>query len=158
MKDTNPFTPPSAEARTSVTIYDDDLVPNANTPTLLQRIGKPAIVTTAMVAILGCLSLCTIPDSIFGVAFIFPFALGPLAITGLFGFVLASRIPQWILACSSICYGVWFMFMYTASVSSSSSTAAVGFLVIGLYSLPVLFVFWIAAWAAQLKSTSDHGI
>lgn len=152
MNDINPFTPPASESSTNAASSDGSVVPNANAPTWAQRIGKPAIITTSIVAVLGGLSLFAIADSVLGVAFFIPFSLGPLAITGLFGCVLASRIPQWILASSSICYGVWFAFMYVACVTSSSSTGALGFLFIGLYSLPVLFFFWIAAWVTQLKS------
>ena len=153
MNDTSPFTPPESESLPNATSNDVDV----NAPTLVQRICKPAIITTAIVTILAGLSLCATFDSIFGVAFIFPFSLGPLAITGLFGFMLAGQISQWILASSSICYGVWFLFMYVACNNSPSSTAGLGFLVIGLYSLPVLFFFWIAAWAVHLESISDRG-
>lgn len=156
MNDINPFSPPASESRTNAARSDRGLVPHFNVTTLAQRISNPATITTSFVAVLGSLSLYAIVDSVLSVAFIFPFSLGPLAITGLFGFVLVSRIPQWILASSSICYGAWFAFMYVACVTSSSSTGSLGFLVIGLYSLPVLLVFWIAAWATHLKSASNH--
>ena len=56
---------------------------------------------------------------------------------------------------SSICYGIWFMFMYAICVTSTSSTGALGFLVIGLYSIPVLLTFWLTAFVTHKRSAGN---
>lgn len=95
--------------------------------------------------------MCAIVDSMEGLFFFLLVTLGPLPITGLLGITLTGRTARRILAVSSMCYGGWFLFVYVVCATSTSSTAALGFLIIGLYAVPFLMVFWVAAVIAHLK-------
>lgn len=115
-----------------------------------------AFLVTAAIATTGSLALCIQATSFYAGLFFVPFAFGPLVITVILSFALRSRSAQVLLATSSVLYAAWFGYIYAdAFYLNPDPQSPIAFLFIGVYAVPVLVVFWIAAGVSQWRSTRE---
>ena len=136
--------------------------PNAPSETKLNtedhrfRLGK-AFITTAVVVTIGTLVLCLQSRPLYAGLFFVPFVFGPLVVTAVLSFVLLSTRAQKLLTISSILYALWFVYIYAqAFYINPDPQSPIAFLFIGIYAVPVLAIFWIAAGFTQWRNTT-HG-
>ncbi|QDU11856.1 hypothetical protein V202x_52810 [Gimesia aquarii] len=116
-----------------------------------------AFITTALVVTIGTLLLCSQSNPPYAGLFFVPFAFGPLAVTAVLSCVLLSTRAQTMLTISSVVYALWFGYIYAqAFYINPDPQSPIAFLFIGIYAVPVLAIFWIAAGLTQWRATK-HG-
>ena len=115
-----------------------------------------AFFMTASVATAGSLVLCSHATPFFAGLFFVPFAFGPLAVTLGLSVLLRSKPAQAVLTVSSVLYAVWFGYVYLQAFHlNSDPQSPIAFLFVGVYALPVLIGFWIAAGVTQWRTTTQ---
>jgi len=108
--------------------------------------------TTATIVLIGTLFFCSLAEHFFAGLFFVPFSFGPLAVTIGLAFALRSTLAQVLLTVSSILYGAWFAFVCAqAFFVNPDPQSPIVFLFVGIYAIPVLVIFWIAAAVAHLR-------
>jgi len=108
--------------------------------------------TTATIVLIGTLFLCSLAEHFFAGLFFVPFSFGPLAVTIGLAFALRSTLAQVLLTVSSILYGAWFAFVCAQALFvNPDPQSPIVFLFVGIYAIPVLVIFWIAAAVAHLR-------
>lgn len=118
----------------------------------LIRLG-PSFLITAAIVVIGSAALCAKATPFSSGLFFVPFAFGPLVITVTLCFALPSASAQRLLTISSVLYAVWFGYVYAqVFYINPDPQSPIAFLFIGVYAVPVLVVFWIAAGVAQWLS------
>jgi len=106
--------------------------------------------TTATIVLIGTLLLCSQADPFSAGLFFVPFSFGPLAVTLGLAFALRSPLAQVLLTVSSVLYGAWFAFICAqAFFVNPDPQSPIAFLFVGIYAIPVLVIFWIAATLAH---------
>jgi hypothetical protein len=96
--------------------------------------------------------LRNVADSFYGVLFFIPFALGPQAIKHVAIIRAKSVKSQIVLLAALLAYFAWFTFVYVdAFYVHLDPQSAIALLFIGIYSLPVLGVFWWVAYLMEWK-------
>lgn len=106
--------------------------------------------TTATIVLIGTLFFCSLAKHFFAGLFFVPFSFGPLAVTIGLAFALRSTLAQVLLTVSSILYGAWFAFVCAqAFFVNPDPQSPIVFLFVGIYAIPVLAIFWIAATLAH---------
>jgi hypothetical protein len=113
--------------------------------------SSPAFWATAIVVMIGTLLLCSKSDPFLGGLFFVPFAFGPLAGTIGLAFACRSTLAQYLLTVSSVSYGAWFAFIYVLAFGSPDPQSPIAFLFVGIYAVPVLAIYWIAAATAPWR-------
>lgn len=109
-----------------------------------------AFLTTATIATAGSFALGIKGATFLSGLLFFPFALGPLVVTVILSFVLRSRPAQAVLTVSSLLYGGWFGYAYAdIFYLNPDPQSAIAILFIGIFAVPVLVIFWIAAFVLE---------
>ncbi|MFT3867617.1 MAG: hypothetical protein QM715_03860 [Nibricoccus sp.] len=114
--------------------------------------------TTALFLALGALVLCVVAEPFYAGLLAVPFALGPLV----YSLQIAlrwkeARKVQRVIALSTSLYAAWFLFIYLDGFYwNPDAQSGILFFVIGIWSLPVMIPFWIAAHRIGKKSTSKE--
>jgi hypothetical protein len=107
---------------------------------------------TATIVTVGTFLLCSKSEPFLGGLFFLPFAFGPLLVTIVLAFALRSTLAQYLLTVSSVLYGMWFAFVYAQAVFvNPDPQSPIAFLFFGIYALPMLALFWIAAAVAHWR-------
>jgi hypothetical protein len=107
--------------------------------------------TPVVLWVVGVLMLYNVADSFRGVLFFIPFALGPQAITHAAIIRAKSVRGQFVLLAALLVYFAWFTLVYVdAFYVHLDPQSSIALLFVGIYSLPVLGVFW---WAAYLEES-----
>ncbi len=110
----------------------------------------PAFWTTATIVLTGTLVLCSQADPFSAGLFFVPFSFGPLVVSLGLAFALRSIRAQVLLTISSVLYGAWFAYICAqAFFVNPDPQSPIAFLFVGIYALPVLVIFWIAATFAH---------
>jgi hypothetical protein len=103
--------------------------------------------------VIGTLLLCSKSEPFLGGLFFVPFAFGPLTVTIGLAFACRSTLAQYLLTVSSALYGAWFAFVYVqACYVNPDPQSPIVFLFVGIYAIPVLAIFWIAAAIAHWRN------
>ena len=66
--------------------------------------------------------------------------------------VRRSKLSQKILFVSQVLYLLWFIFVYVESVTVNDALAPLGIAFMGIYSVPVMFIFWGFSWRCDIGS------
>jgi len=107
---------------------------------------RMALGITTAVIVAGTLSLRHLAVDWSAVFWILPYSLGPLFPTLVLSLVLNRKRCQATLAISSLCYGVYYALLYLGLFYvDPDAQNAIALLLIGLYSLPVMAIFWVSA-------------
>ena len=142
MQSDNPYSTPSAPSTTSAPAF---------------WLWPPiAFFVTMAVVVIGSIALCTIATPFAAGLLMAPFTFGPLVITAGLAIALRSRPAQIVLSLSSVLYAAWFGYVYAQAVYiNPDPQAPIAFLFVGIYSLPVLAVFWLAAGVAHWRARTS---
>jgi len=113
-----------------------------------------AFIAAAAIGAVGSLILCLHATPFYSGLFFVPFAFGPLVVTLGLSFLLRCKHAQRLLTISSLAYAAWFGYIYLqAFYLNPDPQSPIAFLFVGVYALPVLVVFWIAAGVMQWRGT-----
>lgn len=117
-------------------------------------------ILTVLAIVWGATALERKCDTVTGVLFFLPFALGPLFVTFALAFFCDRTVALWLLLLSAEGYLFWFFYVYLDVFywhPDPQSTAALLF--VGVHSLPLMLPLWAAAWWKRrhkdLESTYD---
>ena len=131
---------------------DNPRPPSAGETAVSRAPMRPGLAfwTTATIVLIGTLVLCSQAEPFSAGLFFVPFSFGPLAVTVGLALALRSTLAQVLLTVSSVLYGVWFVFICAqAFFVNPDPQSPIAFLFVGIYAIPVLVIFWIAATLAH---------
>ncbi len=108
---------------------------------------SPALIVAALTFVIGLFMMATQSSHLMGVLFFAPFVLGPLVVSALAAYWISSRTSQLILLMSALLYSAWFVLAYLELFYwHLDPQNGIAFLLVGIYSLPVMIPLWIAAY------------
>lgn len=87
--------------------------------------------------------------------FLIPFTLGPLFVSLALSTFLKEKKAQRTLAAGSVAYAIWFSLSWLFIFHGGSDPQrGLGFLFIGVYSLPVMIIVWVVALLVPKETTA----
>lgn len=95
---------------------------------------------------------------IIGALFMTPFTCFPIILTQITCFLFKNHLSQILGFVALLLYGIWFGFVYMTLVHwSSDAQNAIGFVVVGIVSLPVMGIIWLAQLIthSKMKKSGD---
>ncbi|MES2307927.1 MAG: hypothetical protein V4507_03625 [Verrucomicrobiota bacterium] len=114
---------------------------------------KLAPAVSCLLAIGGSILLCMQSRSFLTSLIFVPFSLGPLLISAMIVCFLTNKRSQIILSLSSICYAGWFAFAdRDIFYIHPDPQSPILFIFIGIYSLPIMAIFWFAAFWIDIRN------
>jgi len=94
-----------------------------------------------------------------GILFFTPFAYFPILITQLTGFLFRHILSQLLGLLALISYSIWFWLVYMTLVHwTSDAQNPIGFIFVGIYSLPVMFFFWLGQYLIYRKFKNPNKV
>ena len=119
---------------------------------------SPAFFATAVILGFGIAALGSKSESVSGVLFFIPFALGPLFVSLMLAAIEHERSCQITLIIGSVLYAVWFGFVFLdAFYWHIDPQSSIALIFIGIYSLPVMIPVWIVFLVLRRRNkTSDE--
>lgn len=114
---------------------------------------KPSFLVTVVLLLLGLGWLIVKLPEWQGVLFFTAFCLGPLLMQLFPTFLCRTRPAQGILFVASLAYAAWLVFVwYEAFILHPDAQSPIALVFAGIYGLPVMLLFWIAAVTAEWVS------
>ncbi len=115
---------------------------------------SPAFLITASLLVAGTVALMTESEPIVGALFFVPFALGPLFISLLMAALCPTRPCQILLSAGSLLYAAWFGSIFLEIFHwHPDPQGAIALIFVGVYSLPVMGLIWVAALVLRRRGT-----
>ncbi len=107
--------------------------------------------------VVGVLMLYHVADSVYGVLWVIPFALGPQAITHAAILLAKSAESRNVLLVALLVYFGWFTFIYVdAFYIHPDPQSPIALVFVGIYAIPVLGIFWLAAYTTERKFRANQ--